>query len=210
MYFLYKISIRYQCASCWGELMNKTKNLIFLSGVKVFSSNGYDGATMDEIAMNAGVAKGTLYYHFKSKEEIFKYIISEGMKLMQDEINTAANNEDTAIDRLKSVFRVQVDLVHRNRDFFKVIASQLWGKELRQFELRDIMKNYIKGIEILIDDAMKSKNVKEGKSMLIAYSFIGNLCASSIYEISTGDEDMEDIVDSMMDYILHGVEYKES
>ncbi len=190
--------------------MNKTKNLIFLSAVKVFSSNGYDGATMDEIAMNAGVAKGTLYYHFKSKEEIFKYIISEGMKLMQDEIDTAANNGDTAIDRLKSVFRIQLDLVHRNRDFFKVIAGQLWGKELRQFELRDIMQNYIKGIEALIDDAMKSKNVKEGKSMLVAYSFIGNLCASSIYEISTGDGDMENIVDRMMDYILNGVAYKES
>lgn len=202
--------MRYQCASFWGELMNKTKNLIFLSAVKVFSSNGYDGATMDEIAMNAGVAKGTLYYHFKSKEEIFKYIISEGMKVMQDEIDTVASNEDTAIDRLKSVFRAQLSLVHRNRDFFKVIACQVWGKELRQFELRDIMKNYIKCIEVLIDDAMKSKNVKKGKSMLMAYSFVCNLCASSIYEISNCDENMDDIVESMLDYILNGVAYKES
>ncbi|WP_026883173.1 TetR/AcrR family transcriptional regulator [Clostridium akagii] len=190
--------------------MNKTKNLIFLSAVKVFSSNGYDGATMDEIAMNAGVAKGTLYYHFKSKEEIFKYIISEGMKVMQDEIDTVASNEDTAIDRLKSVFRAQLSLVHRNRDFFKVIACQVWGKELRQFELRDIMKNYIKCIEVLIDGAMKSKNVKKGKSMLMAYSFVCNLCASSIYEISNCDENMDDIVESMLDYILNGVAYKES
>ncbi len=184
--------------------MNKTKNLIFLSAVKVFSSYGYDGATMDEIAMSAGVAKGTLYYHFKSKEEIFKYIISEGMKLIQEKIDTAANNEDTAINKLKSVFRVQLMLVHRNKDFFKVIASQLWGKELRQFELRNIIENYINSIEVLIDDAIKLGNVKKGNPRLIAYSFIGNLCASSIYEISSGDEDLEGVVQSMMDYILNG------
>jgi len=184
--------------------MNKTKNLIFLSAVKVFSSYGYDGATMDQIAMSAGVAKGTLYYHFKSKEEIFKYIISEGMKLMQDEIDAASINEGTAIERLKSVFKVQLILVHRNKDFFKVIASQLWGKELRQFELRNIIENYINSIEVLIDEAMKLGEVKKGKSRLIAYSFIGNLCSSSIYEISNSDEDLEGVVQSMMDYILNG------
>ena len=188
--------------------MNKTKNLIFLSAVKVFSSYGYDGATMDQIAMNAGVAKGTLYYHFKSKEEIFKYIISEGMKLMQEKIDAASINGETAIDRLKSVFKVQLILVHRNKDFFKVIASQLWGKELRQFELRHIIENYINSIEVLIDEAIKLGKVKKGKSRLIAYSFIGNLCASSIYEISNSDEDLESVVQSMMDYILNGTTIK--
>ncbi len=185
--------------------MNKTKNSIFLSAVKVFSSNGYDGATMDEIAMSAGVAKGTLYYHFKSKEEIFNYIISEGMKLIQDEISEVSNNSDTALGRLKSVFKVQLMLVHRNKDFFKVVASQLWGKELRQFELRNKVESYINDIEGLIDDAVKLNELKKGKSRLMAYSFIGNLCSSSIYEISNSDENMDDVVGSMMDYILNGI-----
>ena len=52
--------------------MNKTKRLIFYSAIKIFSDLGYRGATMDEIASNAGLAKGTLYYHFTSKEEISK------------------------------------------------------------------------------------------------------------------------------------------
>ena len=52
--------------------MNKTKNLIFESAIKIFSESGYRGATMDDIAANASLAKGTLYYHFKSKEEILR------------------------------------------------------------------------------------------------------------------------------------------
>ena len=51
--------------------MNKTKRAIFESAIKVFSKSGYTGATMDEVVAKAGVAKGSLYYHFKSKEELF-------------------------------------------------------------------------------------------------------------------------------------------
>lgn len=60
--------------------MNKTKNLIFKSAIKIFSESGYRGATMDDIAANAGLVKGTLYYHFKSKEEIFNFIVEEDCK----------------------------------------------------------------------------------------------------------------------------------
>ena len=49
--------------------MNRTKRLIFDSAIRIFSDCGYRGATMDDIASNAGLAQGTLYYHFTSKEE---------------------------------------------------------------------------------------------------------------------------------------------
>ncbi|MPM64998.1 hypothetical protein SDC9_111890 [bioreactor metagenome] len=45
--------------------MNKTKMTIFEAAIKTFSNSGYNGTTMDQVAEAAGVAKGTLYYHFK-------------------------------------------------------------------------------------------------------------------------------------------------
>ena len=60
--------------------MNRTKRLIFDSAIRIFSDCGYRGATMDDIASNAGLAKGTLYYHFTSKEEIFNFIVEEGIQ----------------------------------------------------------------------------------------------------------------------------------
>ena len=44
----------------------------------VFKSKGLDGATMDEIASVAGFGKGTLYYYFESKEEVFSAILKQG------------------------------------------------------------------------------------------------------------------------------------
>ncbi len=66
--------------------MNRTKKLIFESAIRIFSDCGYRGATMDDIASNAGLAKGTLYYHFTSKEEIFNFIVEEGIQILQDQV----------------------------------------------------------------------------------------------------------------------------
>ncbi|AJA46162.1 transcriptional regulator, TetR family [Clostridium pasteurianum DSM 525 = ATCC 6013] len=186
--------------------MNKTKDNIFYSAIKVFSNNGYNGATMDEIASNAGVAKGTLYYHFKSKEEIFKYIIEEGVNLMKNEIDEATDKEKTALEKLKAVCRVQLNLIYKNRDFFKVIASQLWGKELRQLELRDIMRNYVVHIEEFVKDAMEAGSIKKGNSLFVAYAFLGTLCSVSLYEVINAENDnINNTIENLMNYILNGI-----
>ena len=74
--------------------MNKTKKAIFNAAIKVFSIEGYDSATVEEIASEAGVAKGTLYYNFQGKEEIFKFVIDEGMKLIKNEVLDAIKDKE--------------------------------------------------------------------------------------------------------------------
>ena len=49
--------------------MNKTKRRIFNTAIRVFSEKGYDNASVEEITAIAGVAKGSLYYHFSKKED---------------------------------------------------------------------------------------------------------------------------------------------
>ena len=51
---------------------------ILEGALNVFKSKGLEGATMDEIANASGFGKGTLYYYFKSKEEVFSAILVEG------------------------------------------------------------------------------------------------------------------------------------
>src|SRR6201993_3040205 len=47
---------------------------------QVFLSEGFDGASMNDIARAAGVSKGTLYVYFDSKEQLFEALIREGKK----------------------------------------------------------------------------------------------------------------------------------
>lgn len=186
--------------------MNKTKGAIFDAAIKVFSSSGYDAATMDDIAVTAGVAKGTLYYHFKSKEEIFKFIIFEGTSMIREELKNAFNEETNSILRLKRACKVQLELVSTYRDFFKVAMSQLWGQEDRQKELRETLHSYIEYIEDLLKAAMSDGLIKKGETTFMAYTFIGSLFATAVYELLNKEKaNSEEVIDNLVQYILNGV-----
>ena len=54
---------------------NKRKNEILDIADKLFAQKGFDGTSTNEILEAAGIARGTLYYHFKSKEDIMDALI---------------------------------------------------------------------------------------------------------------------------------------
>tara|TARA_B100000945_G_scaffold105799_1_gene83819 strand:- start:1831 stop:2424 length:594 start_codon:yes stop_codon:yes gene_type:complete len=56
------------------------QDLILDAALQVFKKKGIEGSTMDEIALEADFGKATLYYYFKSKEDVFSAILTNGWK----------------------------------------------------------------------------------------------------------------------------------
>jgi AcrR family transcriptional regulator len=61
---------------------------IIEGGRKVFMTQGFDGASMGEIARTAGVSKGTLYVYFTSKEQLFEAIVYQECRAQAEGIFT--------------------------------------------------------------------------------------------------------------------------
>ncbi|ACD23383.1 TetR/AcrR family transcriptional regulator [Clostridium botulinum] len=191
--------------------MNKTKKLIFNSSIEVFSKSGYRGATMDEIATTAGLAKGTLYYNFNSKEEIFNFIVDNGLKLLNDEIAAVNELNDDAIEKLKQICKIQLTFLYEHNSFFRVVMSQLWGNEERQFILREKVKGHIKEIEKYIQMGIEDGCIRKGDSEVMAYEFFGTLCSSAIYElINIENVSLEDTINKTLEFIFNGLINKEA
>lgn len=187
--------------------MNKTKKAIFQSAIEIFSKAGYNGATMDDIAVNAGVAKGTLYYHFKSKEEIFNYIITNGLEMMRVAVEDAVKAEENILLKIRTMCKFQLELIYENKDFFKVIMSQVWGQELRQVELRKCIEEYLKTIEKFLQEGMDNGVLKNSDSNFMAYTFFGTLFSAAIYElINAENTDIDMVIDNLMNFIFKGIE----
>jgi TetR/AcrR family transcriptional regulator len=186
--------------------MNKTKNLIFESAINTFSESGYRGSTMDDIAANAGLAKGTLYYHFSSKEEIFNFIVEEGLQILQNQVIEVQDMNIGPIEKLIKICRIQLTFLYGYTNFFKVVMSQLWGNENRQDELRQKIKRYINEIEINIKIAMENGQIKKGDTELISFQFFGSLCSSAIYEsIHIEKVKLENIIESTIKITMNGL-----
>ena len=61
----------------------KARQERILSGaLEVFKASGIENATMEEIASKAGFGKATLYYYFRSKEEVFASILENGWQVL--------------------------------------------------------------------------------------------------------------------------------
>ncbi len=85
-----------------------TKKRLINSAIKLFSKNGYFNTKVSDIVKDAGVAQGTFYLYFKSKEEIFIYIVEEIIGKIKKQIENFSSKdlppEQKLEDFAKSVF----------------------------------------------------------------------------------------------------------
>jgi TetR/AcrR family transcriptional regulator len=185
--------------------MNKTRKMIFEAAIKSFSRKGYHKTTMDEIAEEAGVAKGTLYYHFKSKEEIFKFIIDDGVKMIEDEIRDRTNHLESPIEKLRMVCFVQLELVIKYMEFFKTVFSQVYGDEERQKELRGVVSRYFKLIEGYLREAADEGTIAKMNMEIIAFNFFGVMASTVIYSIIHKEMDVDELIDTLLEFLMRGI-----
>lgn len=148
--------------------MNKTKRKIFETSMKLFAQKGYDATSIEEITATVGVAKGTLYYHFSSKEEIFNFLVDEGMKLLKNSIDIKISKSDSAIDKLRAVILIQIKIITKYEDFMTIVLSQIWGYEPRNIMCKNKVIEYIKTVEDIIAEGMKQGEIVEGDPGIIA------------------------------------------
>lgn len=148
--------------------MNKTKRKIFETSMDLFAKKGYEATSIEEITSVVGVAKGTLYYHFSSKEEIFYFLIEEGMKLLKNSIDIKTSKLENSIDKLKAIILIQIKIIVKYENFISMLLSQIWGQEPRNKKCREYVFEYINMIEDIIKEGMEKEELIIGDSSAIA------------------------------------------
>ncbi|SNX53445.1 TetR/AcrR family transcriptional regulator [Thermoanaerobacterium sp. RBIITD] len=190
--------------------MNKTKEKIFNAAIDIFSKKGFYKATMDEIAEKAGVAKGTLYYHFKSKDEILEFLIMEGLSLLRNQIIDNINILKNSIEKLREIIIVQSNFLCKYKDFVLILLSQLWGKEEIQSSFREKIYDYLKIIEDIIDEGIKEKLIVKCDKKLVSSVFFGMISSLVIFQLRNNDIiDPEYIADNVIKYTFNGIHYRD-
>ena len=162
--------------------MNKTKRKIFETSMKLFAEKGYEATSIEEITATVGVAKGTLYYHFSSKEEIFNFLVDEGIKLLQNSVDIKTAKRNNYIDKIKAIVLIQIKIVAKYEDIITIILSQFWGNEERHKKLQNLVYEYIGQIEKIVQQGIEKGEIKNGDARAIASEIYGLICSTLIYK----------------------------
>lgn len=97
------------------------RNDIIDASERVFFSKGYDNATMDDVAENAELSKGTLYLYFNSKEDIYHAIMFRGLVILREKFEEAASRQERGIDRVRAIGEAYIAFNHEHLDYFKAL-----------------------------------------------------------------------------------------
>jgi AcrR family transcriptional regulator len=96
---------------------------IMNAALKIFSTKGYSPAVLDEVAREAGIAKGTLYLYFQDKEDLFcstiMNVIDKLIGLMREKIDDALN----PVQILRDIAFLQLSFFSQNREFFRIFQT---------------------------------------------------------------------------------------
>lgn len=93
-----------------------TKMLIISSARTLFSEKGYEETPVEEICMLAGVAKGTFFYHFESKQYIVRHILAMQLQENRDRL---LQQLDTLRDAMSKVEYFLSILIEQNESNFE-------------------------------------------------------------------------------------------
>lgn len=191
--------------------MNKTKRNIFQIAIKLFSEKGYDNTSIEEITAVAGVAKGSLYYHFSKKEDIFDLLLEEGIKLLKNSIEIKTRDAKTALDKLKAVILVQIKVSVKYEDLISVIFTQMWGKESKNLKCQKVAFDYIEIIKDIIREGIANGEFYDGDVDALAAGVFGVTYSSLLYRMKVKDNheiDVQKVYNGFVDTVVRGISKK--
>ena len=107
------------------------------AAMRVVGRKGLEKATVDDIAREAGVAKGTLYLYFRSRDEILEKTIGAAVDELLERLQRAADGTGPFGETLERLLTVQFTYFDENRDFFRLyFASGEYSEDRRLRQTR--------------------------------------------------------------------------
>ena len=118
--------------------LEETRDKILSVANKLFSRFGFHKTSMDEIARIARKAKGSLYYHFASKEDLFKEVVSKEITNLKVQLSVIVNNSDlSASGKMKAYLIKRMEILNDAANYHETIKADFF----EHFDFIDDLRN---------------------------------------------------------------------
>jgi len=144
--------------------IDDTKEKILVVAEKLFSRFGFHKTSMDEIAKIARKAKGSLYYHFTSKEVLFREVVSKEIYNLQSNLSVIINDTKLlASYKIKLYLSKRMEILHCAANYHETIKADF-------FEHFDFIDDLRAGMDIWEKENIKKivdQGIKNGEFEIV-------------------------------------------
>ncbi|WP_022892315.1 TetR/AcrR family transcriptional regulator [Agromyces subbeticus] len=174
---------------------NTTKRAILDAALELAATKGITGTTMDEVAERAGVAKGSLYYNFSSKDQLFEALLHEGVGALADSLRSA-KGELRGWEAINALVTDLLDLIAANAPLAKLMASEIFRTDRAWQETLFALRHDALAV---FAEAIDETDAPAGRSGIMASSVFGAVLMSGLeWLVFEPDRDRDDVAAAIL------------
>lgn len=97
---------------------------IVISAGQIFNRYGFRKTTMEEVARALNIGKSSIYYYFKSKEEIFEAVVLHEANILRNELTTAIKSVESPVDKMRNYVFVRMKAFEKLSNYYNAIFDK--------------------------------------------------------------------------------------
>lgn len=172
-----------------------------------FLQNGYFATKMDDIALTAGLSKGGIYFHFESKEDIFRGLVQREYHKAMTFIDSVVIGEGDVVEKFVRIGDHFITLFASSENpRFMLIVGEMSLRDVQiQALLRELSENYERKIEELLRMGIEGGQLKPMDTAQVAM-LLKSLIDGIQSSFAIGQQlDLERVLGAAADMVMRGL-----
>ena len=183
-----------------------TRTRILEAAARVFAEKGYHETRMDDIVAAADASKGSLYFHFPNKEEIFFGLIETFIGLLETRLKETLANGRHGMEQMDLALTTSLRLFTQYRAMAKIVLVQAVGLGAAfEQRRRAINDRFVAILQQRIEKGIEDGSLPPQNAELAARAWVGALNEIVIHWIYTGTPDLETATPEIKAFLLRSI-----
>jgi AcrR family transcriptional regulator len=136
---------------------------------KVFAHQGFAHGIMDEIAREAGIAKGTIYLYFRSKSEVYRAVLQHDMKALRKSTLERIDAAVSLREKIGAFSMARLENAETQKEFFRIMDSEQGNLTITRSQYRDFLREPVQRLAEAIEEASKRAEIRPVPAEKVAW-----------------------------------------
>jgi len=145
------------------SVTERKRDAILDAARTVFSRESYAATSVDDVAAEAGIAKGTVYLYFKSKEELYLAALARDIRTFAAKAREMMESVPTFREKVEAFLRVRLEYCRAHEDFLRIYLSEYGSMCVNtpiSKELRRLQRKNMRYVATVVQEAIDRREIR--------------------------------------------------
>lgn len=182
------------------------REAVYEGAVAVLTEHGLNGTTMDRVAAAAGMSKGSLYNHFRGKQDLLEFVRDRVVAPMQEALDETVGNSLPAAEKLAVISRLWREYLLKHHAVFEFLINDRAARRLLSDTEQPTYASAIKQVASIIEQGIEEGAFRPVDASAAAEMFVSASIGMVEQEFAAGTiRPVAEAVDALMGIFLHGL-----